>query len=731
MGPLGWLAARREASQQLAEAAAQPLTHSNELVRSDGTEKQVVCDETTHGLEICDAMPCETMQEGYLQEQVCEFETELQDFADEQSRLLFRVQELEKERDAGLWQQFQNDRLQAEIDRALATQRAELELKWAEAQVVSMSNMREQLQARFDVQLAETQRALKAEYSNKLADAMYEKNAILEHLEVNRKELVRQIRELSAREVALPCPAPAAAAPDGSPAVLEEVMREHLAAMRAQLKGDIQEAMSGSSGDEPGSAARGGKWQALQSQKEELERQLAQARVERDTAVAMREKFEAERDLAQRTIQGLSSQVKDLQDRQTGMREDEQVRGSLKVLEAENSKLTLDLADAVERYTKEYRMRRKLHNQLLEMKGNIRVFCRVRPLTPRELAMGPAGAVCTSFPMEGEVRVHKKLAEDGSLEASRTDQLFEFDEVFGMDSAQEEVFQQTRALLQSCFDGFNVTMLAYGQTGAGKTHTMQGSAAEPGVCRRAVGELFQIAQERRKEVTMTLAVSVMELYNDTVRDLLAPKPADSRLDIKHDPDGRISIPGLIERPLDNLENFVKIMDKGNANRATFATSMNSHSSRSHLICLVKVSAEHLQTGVTTQAKLYLVDLAGSERVLKSDAAGDRLKEAQSINKSLSCIGDVMASLKQKTSHVPYRNSKLTFLLSDSLGGQAKVLMFVNVSPSMDNVGESLSSLSFASRTRSVELGQAKKALCSPRSSPMAKSPYNSKANLKK
>lgn len=133
-------------------------------------------------------------------------------------------------------------RVQAEIDRALATQRAELELKWAEAQVVSMSNMREQLQARFDVQLAETQRALKAEYSNKLADAMYEKNAILEHLEVNRKELVRQIRELSAREVALPCPAPApaAAAPDGSPAVLEEVMREHLAAMRAQLKGDIQ-----------------------------------------------------------------------------------------------------------------------------------------------------------------------------------------------------------------------------------------------------------------------------------------------------------------------------------------------------------------------------------------------------------------------------------------------------------------------------------------------------------
>ncbi len=166
------------------------------------------------------------------------------------------------------------------------------------------------------------------------------------------------------------------------------------------------------------------------------------------------------------------------------------------------------------------------------------------------------------------------------------------------------------------------------------------------------------------------------------------------------------VTGLTEIAADNAPVVLGHLKQAQKNRAVGSHDMNEHSSRSHSILTLVVRGRNLRDGTTTFGKLHLIDLAGSERLSKTDATGDRLKEAQNINKSLSALGDVIQALGKRASHIPYRNSKLTFLLQDSLGGNSKVLMFVNVSPAPYNVGESVCSLNFAFRCRSVELGHA-------------------------
>ena len=202
-----------------------------------------------------------------------------------------------------------------------------------------------------------------------------------------------------------------------------------------------------------------------------------------------------------------------------------------------------------------------------------------------------------------------------------------------------------------------------------------------------------------------IEVSMMEIYNDNVYDLLNGK-ADEVLEIRQAGDGTVHVPGLQQVSVTSLEDVLNVFEKGSANRATAATGLNENSSRSHSILVVDVTS--INKGSTTRAKLYLVDLAGSERAGKSGVTGAAMKETQHINKSLSALGDVMEALDQKAKHIPYRNSKLTYLLQDSLGGNSRTMMIVTVCPTDITLDETLFTLGFASRVRNVSLGVARR-----------------------
>lgn len=228
-----------------------------------------------------------------------------------------------------------------------------------------------------------------------------------------------------------------------------------------------------------------------------------------------------------------------------------------------------------------------------------------------------------------------------------------------------------------------------------------------GVNTRSLEELFKKTDERKKEFDDEITVSLMEVYNEKIRDLLAESVGDRTLSVKKGPQG-MYVPDLTIVPVHSLDEVLELLDLGDMNRSSACTDMNEHSSRSHCMLSVYLKSQNLVTGVSSYGKLHLVDLAGSERISKSGATGSRLTEAQNINKSLSALGDVISARVAKQTHVPYRNSTLTYLLQDSLEKDSKTLMFCCASPSSFNTEESFCTLNFASRVRNVELGQASK-----------------------
>eukprot|EP00899_Mesostigma_viride_P016433 jgi/Mesvir1/24791/Mv22043-RA.1 len=349
--------------------------------------------------------------------------------------------------------------------------------------------------------------------------------------------------------------------------------------------------------------------------------------------------------------------------------------------------------------------RRRMFNELLQAKGNIRVFCRVRPLLETETFAGAESSAVTFLDDVGS-----RLIQLTSPSGTR---VFEFDRSFRGTATQAQVFEDVQPLIQSVMDGYNVCVFAYGQTGSGKTFTMEGVPNDRGVTYRAFGELFRIAKESWGVYEYKFDVSLLEIYNETIRDLLIKKGTDDKKhEIKVADDNSVSVTNLLHEYVSTPDEFVALMRTGSRNRATGATKMNDHSSRSHLVMIIRVIMRDLSKrdgapGSVTESKLSLVDLAGSERASKSEASGDRLREAQHINKSLSALGDVIAALtaakRTPSSHIPFRNSKLTYLLSDSLGNDSKTLLFVNVSPAVSNAHESNCSLMFAARARNVDL----------------------------
>ncbi|NXB89519.1 KIFC3 protein, partial [Vidua chalybeata] len=377
--------------------------------------------------------------------------------------------------------------------------------------------------------------------------------------------------------------------------------------------------------------------------------------------------------------------------------------------------------ELLRKYRRELQLRKKCHNELVRLKGNIRVFGRVRPIT-KEDGEGPEAANAVTFDADDDAVLH--LLHKGKQVS------FELDKVFPPQASQEEVgatvhcwcevgeaatfsslsclpqvFQEVQALVTSCIDGYNVCIFAYGQTGAGKTYTMEGTAANPGINQRALQLLFSEVRGKAADWDYTITVSAAEIYNEALRDLLGKEPQE-KLEIKLCPDGsgQLYVPGLTEFRVQSVEDINKVFEFGHIKRVTECTNLNEHSSRSHALLIVTVRGLDRSTGLRTTGKLNLVDLAGSERVGRSGAEGSRLREAQHINKSLSALGDVIYALRSRQGHVPFRNSKLTYLLQDSLSGDSKTLMMVQVSPAEKNTSETLCSLKFAERVRSVELG---------------------------
>ncbi|KAF3441141.1 hypothetical protein FNV43_RR15052 [Rhamnella rubrinervis] len=348
--------------------------------------------------------------------------------------------------------------------------------------------------------------------------------------------------------------------------------------------------------------------------------------------------------------------------------------------------------------------RKELYNKVLELKGNIRVFCRCRPLNNDEVAAGASVVIDFESAKDGEL----------SVKSNGTRKTFKFDAVFDPQAEQADVFEDTAPFATSVLDGYNVCIFAYGQTGTGKTFTMEGTEEARGVNFRTLEELFRIIKERQKQHQYSVSVSVLEVYNEQIRDLLSsgtqPGVVAKRLGIRQVGEGIHHVPGLAEADVSNMTEVWEVLQTGSNARAVGSTNANEHSSRSHCIHCVMVKGENLLTGECTRSKLWLVDLAGSERIAKTEVQGERLKETQNINRSLSALGDVISALATKSPHIPFRNSKLTHLLQDSLGGDSKTLMFVQISPNENDLSETLCSLNFASRVKGIEMGPAKRQL---------------------
>ncbi|XP_072052684.1 kinesin-like protein KIN-14I isoform X7 [Arachis hypogaea] len=359
------------------------------------------------------------------------------------------------------------------------------------------------------------------------------------------------------------------------------------------------------------------------------------------------------------------------------------------------------LVSAAAGYQKVLEENRKLYNQVQDLKGNIRVYCRVRPFLGAPSPNQSVGSID-----DGSISI--LTPSNYGKEGKKT---FNFNKCFGPSATQSQVFADTQPLIRSVLDGYNVCIFAYGQTGSGKTFTMSGpddlTEETMGVNYRALNDLFLLQDQRKDTIIYEIGVQMLEIYNEQVRDLLSTDGATKKLEIRNRSQNGLNVPDANLVPVATTADVINLMNLGNKNRAVGSTAMNSRSSRSHSCLTVHVQGKYLTSPKTIHASLHLVDLAGSERADKTEATGDRLKEAQYINKSLSALGDVISSLAAKSSHVPYRNSKLTQLLQDSLGGQAKTLMFVHISPEPDAVGETLSTLKFAERVATVELGAAK------------------------
>ena len=355
----------------------------------------------------------------------------------------------------------------------------------------------------------------------------------------------------------------------------------------------------------------------------------------------------------------------------------------------------------------------------------LKVMVRIRPPLPREIEFGIPFRSISEVSSDNKMiiiyeylgtstnelfRQHEFIQNPSMFQQHR----FTFDYIFDQDSTQLEIYQKAvKPSVQSLFDGYNSTILAYGQTGTGKTYTMEGFTLVPfddkrGVVPRVIEDIFSYinnTKEKNKEIKFSIRTSYLQIYNEYISDLLIPQ--NKNLNIREDKKKGIFVDGLSEWIVNNSNEIYTLLGKGSENRAIASTTMNEISSRSHAIFIIILEQNTLEydNNIRKISKLNLVDLAGSERTRITGAKGKQLEESKKINKSLSALGNVinaLTELKGNINHIPYRDSKLTRLLEDSLGGNCITTMITMISPCQNFISETLSSLSFAKRAKKLK-----------------------------
>nr|XP_006006714.1 PREDICTED: kinesin-like protein KIF3C [Latimeria chalumnae] len=332
----------------------------------------------------------------------------------------------------------------------------------------------------------------------------------------------------------------------------------------------------------------------------------------------------------------------------------------------------------------------------------VKVVVRCRPMNRKEAAARYEKIVDMDVKL-GQVTIRNPRSNPGELPKT-----FTFDAVYDANSKQGDLYDETvRPLIDSVSQGFNGTIFAYGQTGTGKTYTMQGLWTDPdrrGVIPNCFEHIFTHISRSQNQQYLVRA-SYLEIYQEEIKDLLG-KDQSQKLELKENPETGVYIKDLSSFVTKNVKEIEHVMNVGNQARSVGATNMNEHSSRSHAIFVITVECSetdlqgesHIRVG-----KLNLVDLAGSERQSKTGVHGERLKEASKINLSLSALGNVISALVDgKSTHIPYRDSKLTRLLQDSLGGNAKTIMIATLGPASYNYEESLTTLRYANRAKNIK-----------------------------
>ncbi|KAI0341612.1 kinesin heavy chain [Trametopsis cervina] len=331
---------------------------------------------------------------------------------------------------------------------------------------------------------------------------------------------------------------------------------------------------------------------------------------------------------------------------------------------------------------------------------NIKVVCRFRP--PNAIETREGGEIVVAFD-ENFRTVQMRSAQ---LSSGPERDGFTFDRVFPPGTKQQEVFDYgVKDIVKDVLDGYNGTIFAYGQTGSGKTFTMMGADIDSpdlrGLIPRITEQIFQSIVESDAHLEYLVKVSYMEIYLERIRDLLAPQ--NDNLQVHEEKSKGVYVKNLSDYYVSSAREVYEIMRQGGNARVVSSTNMNAESSRSHSIFLITINQKNTETGAQKTGNLYLVDLAGSEKVGKTGASGQTLEEAKKINKSLSALGMVINALTDsKAKHIPYRDSKLTRILQESLGGNSRTTLIINCSPSSYNEAETLSTLRFGIRAKSIK-----------------------------